>query len=235
MSNIQNPIFQDDTKARAWLEKRLWPKGVVCPHCGTIDNATALKGEAHRTGTYQCNESECREQFTVTVGTVFERSKIPLSKWLMVVFLMSASKKGMSAHQIHRMIDVSYKSTWFMCHRIREAMKSSATGLLGSGSGIVEADETYWGNKKAYGKGPRGCGHKMKVFSLVERDGDVRSFHVPRVNAKTLKPILQEQVSKSANLMTDEGAQYRKLGGDFASHEVRLPHQRRICSWQRSY
>jgi len=220
MSNIQNPIFQDDTKARAWLEKRLWPKGVVCPHCGTIDNATALKGEAHRTGTYQCNESECREQFTVTVGTVFERSKIPLSKWLMVVFLMSASKKGMSAHQIHRMIDVSYKSTWFMCHRIREAMKSSATGLLGSGSGIVEADETYWGNKKAYGKGPRGCGHKMKVFSLVERDGDVRSFHVPRVNAKTLKPILQEQVSKSANLMTDEGAQYRKLGGDFASHEV---------------
>ncbi len=220
MSNIQNPIFQDDTKAREWLEKRLWPKGVVCPHCRTIGNATQLKGEAHRIGTYQCNESECREQFTVTVGTVFERSKIPLSKWLMVVFLMSASKKGMSAHQIHRMIDVSYKSTWFMCHRIREAMKSSATGLLGSGSGIVEADETYWGNKKAYGKGPRGCGHKMKVFSLVERDGDVRSFHVPRVNAKTLKPILLEQVSKDASLMTDEGTQYRKLGSEFASHEV---------------
>src|SRR5208282_4303130 len=169
-NHLANPVFSDETKARKWLEERVWANGVKCPHCGTIDNATALNVKAHRDGVYQCNESKCREQFTVTVGTVFERSKIPLTKWLMALFLMAASKKGMSTHQIHRMIGVSYKSTWFMTHRLREAMKSDMSGLLGGNGGTVEADETFWGTKPGSKIRP-GHGHKNAVFSLVERDG----------------------------------------------------------------
>jgi transposase-like protein len=121
-ANLQNPIFIDDTKAREWLEARVWPNGPVCPHCGvTSEHVTALHGKAHRPGVYQCNE--CREQFTVTVGTVFERSKIPLSKWMAALFMLTASKKGVSSHQIHRSLDVSYKTAWFMTHRLREAMR----------------------------------------------------------------------------------------------------------------
>ena len=124
MTNIlDNPIFHDETAAREWLEARVWPSGPVCPHCGvTGDDVTKLEGEAHRAGVYQCNE--CRQQFTVTVKTVFERSKIPLTKWLAALFLMTASKKGVSAHQVHRMLGISYKSTWFMMHRLREAMRT---------------------------------------------------------------------------------------------------------------
>ena len=123
-ANLQNPIFQDDDLAREWLEARVWPNGPVCPHCGaTSEHATRLTGSKHRPGVYQCNEQECREQFTVTVKTVFERSKIPLTKWLAALFLMTASKKGVSAHQMHRMLDISYKSTWFLMHRLREAMQ----------------------------------------------------------------------------------------------------------------
>ena len=219
MNHLQNEIFQDETKAREWLESKIWAKGVVCPHCGTIGNNTELKGKAHRAGVYQCNEAKCREQFTATVGTVFERSKIPLTKWLVAVFLMAASKKGMSAHQIHRMIGVSYKSTWFMCHRIREAMKDGGLGPLGGGGEAVEADETYWGNKKPYGKGKRGTGDKMKVLSLVERDGKKRSFHIANVTAKTVAPILREQIAKKARLMTDEAKVYKEVGKEFASHD----------------
>jgi transposase-like protein len=119
-NELQNKVFHDETKARKWLEGHLWPDGPICSHCGTINNATAIDG---RPGLYQCNESACRKQFTVMTGTLFERSHIPLNKWLMCAFLMCASKKGMSAHQMHRMIGISYKSTWFMCHRIREAMR----------------------------------------------------------------------------------------------------------------
>ncbi len=128
---LKNPIFNDETKAREWLEARVWPKGPTCPHCGNADQAkvTALQGKAHRAGLYQC--AECREQFTVTVKTVFERSKIPLTKWLAALFLMTASKKGISAHQVHRMLGISYKSTWFMMHRLREAMRSGGLEPLG--------------------------------------------------------------------------------------------------------
>ncbi len=216
---LTNPIFKDETKAREWLEARVWPNGVVCPHCGAIDTSTKLEGEAHRSGVYQCNESECREQFTVTVGTLFERSKIPLTKWLMVIFLMSSSKKGMSTNQIHRMIGVSYKSTWFMTHRIREAMDTGFTGPLGSTGSPVEVDETYWGNQGKQAKGARGWAHKMKVVSLVERDGQKRSFHVANVTAKTVTPILRKQVAKKTRLMTDETKVYNKVGKEFASHE----------------
>src|SRR4051794_36603096 len=127
---LENPIFSDETKAREWLQDRVWPQGPVCPHCGSF-NVTGLTGKAHRPGLFQCNETECREQFTVTVGTVFEKSKIPLTKWLAALFLLTASKKGMSTHQIHRTIGVSYKSTWFMTHRLREAMRTGGLEPLG--------------------------------------------------------------------------------------------------------
>ncbi len=131
---LQNPIFTDTDKARQWLEARIWASGRPCPHCGVVDNSTALQGSKHRPGVYQCNA--CREQFTVTVGTVFERSKIPLCKWLAALFLMVSSKKGVSAHQVHRLLGISYKSTWFMMHRLREAMRSGDLAPMGgSGNG----------------------------------------------------------------------------------------------------
>ena len=216
MSDLNNPIFTDSDKAREFLEAQRWPHGATCPHCGAIE-ATELQGKAHRAGVYQCNA--CREQFTVTVGTVFERSKIDLSKWLLATFLLSASKKGMSAHQIHRMLGVTYKTAWFMCHRIREAMKQGG-GLLGGPTTPVEVDETYWGNNGKRPKGSRGGSHKMKIVSLVERGGDKRSFHVPNVTAKTLRPILTKHISAKAKLMTDEAAVYPGLSVDFAGHGV---------------
>lgn len=136
-ANLQNPIFTDEAKAREWLEARVWPNGPVCPHCGsTGSDVRKLEGAKHRPGVYQCNA--CREQFTVTVKTVFERSKIPLSKWLAALFLMTASKKGMSAHQVHRSLGLSYKSAWFMCHRLREAMRTGGFAPLGGSGKIVD-------------------------------------------------------------------------------------------------
>ena len=211
------PHFQNLDEARKYLEVLRWPNGPVCPHCGVIGDHYALKGKAHRPGLWKCKD--CREQFSVTVGTVFERSKVPLHKWLIAVCLLTASKKGMSSHQIHRMLDVTYKTAWFMTHRIREAMASPG-GLLGGAGQPVEVDETYWGNVGKQAKGARGGDHKMKIVSLVERDGDKRSFHVPSVTAKTLRPILNAQVSAKARLMTDEARVYTKLGADFAEHSV---------------
>jgi transposase-like protein len=154
-ANLQNPIFTDDHKAREWLEARVWPNGPVCPHCGvTSEHVTALHGKAHRPGVYQCNE--CREQFTVTVGTVFERSKIPLSKWMAALFMLTASKKGVSSHQIHRSLDVSYKTAWFMMHRLREAMRPAGTPPLGGGGKVVEADETFIGRLEGQPKAKAG-------------------------------------------------------------------------------
>lgn len=212
------PHFQNADRAREYLEALRWLNGAVCPHCGVVGDHYALKGSAHRPGLWKCKD--CRKQFSVTVGTVFERSKIPLNKWLLAVHLMCASKKAISSHQIHRMLGVTYKSAWFMTHRIREAMDGKATGLLGSGGGTVEADETYWGNNGKQRKGARGYQHKMKVVSLVERGGEKRSVVVQSVNAKTLRVVLDKNVSKNANLMTDEHSAYTKLGREFASHGV---------------
>ena len=142
---LTEKCFNDPDKAREYLQAQRWPDGPVCAHCGSL-NATALDGAKHRPGLYQCND--CREQFTVTLGTVMERSKIPLNKWLFAIHLLGASKKGMSAHQIHRMLNITYQSAWFMCHRIREAMRDDDAGPLGGGGTVVEADETYFGNKK---------------------------------------------------------------------------------------
>ena len=222
MADLENPVFQNAELARELLESIRWRTGVFCPHCAEAKAITKLEGKSHRPGLYQCRS--CREQFTVTVGTVFERSKIPLNKWLLATYLLSASKKGMSSHQLHRTLGVTYKTAWFMTHRIREAMKEGGFGLLGSGGGTVEVDETFWGNdqtiKPKGEKKGRGYHHKMKVLSLVERDGKKRSFHVPAVNAVTLGPILKAQIDASASLMTDEAAVYTKVGRSFANHGV---------------
>ena len=218
VADLQNPIFNDETEAREWLEARVWPNGRVCPHCGAEEARTRrLEGKAHRAGLYQCNQ--CREQFTATVGTVMERSKIPLPKWLMAVYLLSASKKGMSAHQLSRMLGVSYKSTWFMMHRIREAMRepSFAAGPLGGTNKVVEADETYVGGKAKNRKNK--VPPKEPVVALVEREGRVRGYHVADVDSKTLRPILVEQIEATSRLMTDESKVYTKVGKTFASHE----------------
>jgi transposase-like protein len=173
---LQNPIFTDNDKAREWLEARVWANGRPCPHCGVVDNSSPLKGKAHRVGLYQCNS--CREQFTVTVGTVFERSKIPLSKWLTALFLMVASKKGVSAHQVHRMLGISYKSTWFMMHRLREAMREGALSPMGAGCvktparfhtdlfcSLFRAPRSLGSEKIANNFAPRDCLQNFAEFS----------------------------------------------------------------------
>ena len=217
---LNQPHFQNQDAARAYLEALRWSAGVVCPHCGVIGGHYELKGKSTRPGLYKCGA--CSDQFTVTVGTVFERSKIKLHIWLQAVHLMSASKKGISAKQIERMLGVSYKTAWFMCHRIREAMTGDNSTLLGGpgSSGIVEADETYWGNNGRLIPGFRGSDHKMKIVSLVERDGNKRSFHVANVNSANLAPILKSQISPAAHLMTDESRIYIKTGREFAMHSV---------------
>lgn len=224
MCDINNPIFQTENDAREYLERVRWPEGPFCPHCGEAENIAKLEGKSHRPGLYQCRS--CRGQFTVTVGTLFERSKIPLHKWLLATYLLTSSKKGMSTHQLHRMLGITYKSAWFMTHRIREAMREPniTDDPMGGEGSTVEADETFWGglkNKKTkHGKKGRGYEHKEKIFTLVERDGRARSFHVPAVNAATLKPILKAQIKAETALMTDEASQYIKVGREFSSHGV---------------
>ena len=214
------PRFNNDDTAREHLESIRWPNGPVCPHCGGTERnskITAKTEKGARPGLYFCGD--CREQFTVTVGTLFERSKVALHKWVLATHLICSSKKGISAHQLHRTLGVTYKTAWFMAHRIREAMNIGTTGPLGGNGSPVEVDETYWGNTGKQAPGARGWAHKMKVVSLVERDGQKRSFHVANVTSKTVAPILREQVAKKARLMTDETKVYNSVGKEFASHE----------------
>jgi transposase-like protein len=226
MSNniLSNSIFHDETKAREWLESRLWKDGPICPHCGVIDQATLMKGKTTRPGLYQCNA--CREPFTVTVGTLYERSKVPLNKWLAATHLMMASKKGISALQVGRMLGLSKKTSWFLCHRIRESLRKTKLAPMGGKGKAVEADETYIGGKernKHVGHRDRkkiGGAGKEIVFALVERKGGVRTFHVPEVSAKTLRPILVAQLDRKTFLNTDDAGQYRHMGKDFDRHEV---------------
>jgi transposase-like protein len=230
--------YQSEEAARAWLEAKLWPDGPVCPHCGVIGEATKLEREESsdthgRKGLYVCRG--CRGQFTITVGTVMEDSHIPLHKWLLAFHLMCASKKGVSALQIQRglwgedpdkkdkngrpRLKGSYRTAWFMCHRIRWAMTQTPfTEML---SGVVEADETWMGGKE---KGLRGAGNrdskKTPVLALVERGGDVRSFPIQRATLENIKPILKKHIDPSTHLVTDEASVYYFMTPDFAKHST---------------
>lgn len=213
--DLTNPVFQDAQAAREYLESVRWPNGPVCPHCGEVEEIAEMKGKAHRPGLYNCRS--CRGQFSVTVGTVFERSKIPLNKWLLASYLLCGSKKGFSAHQLHRMIGVTYKTAWFMAHRLREAMREGKAAEVGGDNKVVEADETYIGGKaknRAFKEPPK----KEAVIALVERDGKVRSKHVPNVTAKTVRDVLVTQASRKSFLMTDESPVYRKVGKEYRGH-----------------
>jgi transposase-like protein len=228
MFDITNEIYTNADKAREHLEAIHWPHGPICPHCRNSDQTriTKLEGKSTRPGVHKCKE--CRKPFSVTVGTVFERSHIPLNKWVLASHLMAASKKGMSAHQLHRMLGVTYKTAWFMAHRIREAMAPSADekGPLGGPGKTVEADTTYIGgkekNKHLSKRNSRNIGGmgKQVVHTLVERGGRARSHHIANVSGKTLRPILVSQVDRKSTLMTDTHGGYHKVGKEFARHEM---------------
>lgn len=218
MVNLTNPIYQDAEAAREHLEGLHWPNGPICPHCGNShqDRITKLQGKSTRPGVFKCKD--CRKPFSVTVGTVFERSHIPLNKWLLATHLMAASKKGMSAHQLHRMLDITYKSAWFMAHRIREAMTPGVgSDPIGGGNKVVEIDETYVGGK-AKNRATKPAPKKHAVVSLVERDGKIASLHVANVTAKTLRPIIVKHVDRASYLMTDESKVYPTIGKEFDGH-----------------
>jgi transposase-like protein len=211
------PHFSDEDKAREFIEKLRWPDGPVCPKCGEVNNAYRLepkpskKGTHVRKGVWKCGG--CRGQFTVTVGTIFEDSHIPLSKWLLAYHLLCASKKGMSAHQLHRMLKVTYRSAWFMAHRIRYTMTQEP--LSSKLSGVIEIDETYVGGKfrikhpQAVKPGERArdraqaYANKAAVVSVLQRGGRVQSQHVQRVTSENLRPIVEQMVAEDAHVMTD--------------------------------
>ncbi len=216
--DLTNKIYNDEDAARAHLEAQLWPHGPVCPHCNS-KNATALAGKAHRKGLYQCKD--CRDQFSVTVDTVFERSKIPLHKWVLATHLMAASKKGMSAKQIERMLGVTYKTAWFMMHRIREAMgiEPQTAGPIGGDEKIIEADETYVGGKSKNVHRGKPVPKKHMVVALVERRGEVRVKHVADVSGKNVRDALVRNASRKSMLMTDDHVYYVSIGKEFYAHQ----------------
>lgn len=218
MSVLSNPIFHDEKAAYEYVESILWPDGPICPKCGVLDNAYILNGKRARTGLRRCKD--CKKDFTVKVGTVFESSHIKMHQWLQAVYLLSASKKGFSAHQLHRMLGCTYKTAWFMFHRLREAMREGNLPIMGGYGKTVEADETFIGKKYNKPKGARGYAHKEAVLSLVERGGRVRSRHIEAVSAEKLKPILWTQIHEGTKLMTDEAKEYRTIGRMFAGHET---------------
>jgi len=214
MRAITDPIFHDADKAREYLESLHWPNGSVCPHCGENERVTRLTSKTARAGLHMCNA--CRLQFTVTVGTIMEDSKIPLNKWLLAYRLINGGKKGFSASELSRALDITYKSAWFLAHRIRETM-DSGNGPLGGPNKVVEADETYVGGK-AKNRATRAPAPKKAVVALVDREGHARSFHVANVNAKTLRPLIVTNVDRASHLMTDESPVYVRTGREFAGH-----------------
>jgi transposase-like protein len=217
--DITAKIYNDEDAARAHLEAQLWPDGPVCPHCGSFNN-TPLHGKAHRKGLYQCNEAECREQFSVTVGTVFERSKIGLHKWVLASHLFAASKKGISSKQIERMLGVTYKTAWFMTMRLREATDDPSAEPLGGEGKTLESDETFVGGKAKNVHKGKPEPKKKPVHALVERGGRVSASHIADVTAKTLRASLEKKADRKSTLHTDDALANLSVGKDFAQHRT---------------
>ena len=227
MNALTAAHFQSNEAAREWLENLRWADGPACPYCGTVGRAYKIK----KPGWYRCAEKECRKDFTVTMGTVMERSHIALHKWLTAFYLMASSKKGISAHQLHRTLGIDYKSAWFMTHRIREAMRTGGglTPMGGEGK-IVEADETYYGPVEKPHASPKRSGpfkqprrsprNKRSIVALVERGGSVRTFHVAVADKATVGKIVTENVSRESRLHTDESHLYRGADKHFTKHEA---------------
>jgi transposase-like protein len=226
LSKLTKTAFHSEAAAFEYLEATLWPEGAVCPHCGTVGNATKLQttGEAvngkrqARIGLWKCKEKECRKQFTVKVGTVFEHGRIPLHKMLQAVYLLCCSKKGISSHQLHRVLGITYKAAWFLSHRIREAMRDGSLAPMGGAGGIVEVDETYIGRQKGLGVDKTGYHNKNMVVTLVERGGSARSFHTDGHSIGDIVPIVRENIKRESRLMTDQALHYRAVGREFAEH-----------------
>jgi transposase-like protein len=220
--DLTDPVFSDETKARAFFEGIRWPNGPVCPHCRETERVYPLDGETTRPGLFRCNG--CDGQFTVTIGTVMKSSHLPLTKWAFAFRLYAGSKKGFSAHQLHRSLGITYKSAWFMAHRVRAAMRDANPEPMGGAGKVIEADETYYGqtepharSRKKINRGTRG---KAKIVSLVERGGAARSFKVENTDAETINKILLENASRESRLMTDEAPVYLGVGRKFAKHRT---------------
>lgn len=241
MSVLSREYFHNEAKAFEHVEKILWPEGPVCPHCGCMGRVYRLEGVyskpskknpegVERHGLKKCGE--CRKQFTVRIGTIFEESHIPLHKWLQAIHLMCSSKKGISSNQLHRVLEITLKSAWFLSHRIREAMREGNLGPMGGNGKIVEADETYFGKKSGPAPtktttgrpftngGKTGPSHKRAVVGLVERGGAVRTFHVEVANKENVSFIVSQNVSKESVLMTDESRLYGEVGTSFIDHKT---------------
>jgi transposase-like protein len=235
LSKLTKTAFHTEAAAFEYLEAALWPDGAVCPHCGTLGNATRLQttGEAvngkrqARIGLWKCKEKECRKQFTVKVGTVFEHGRIPLHKMLQAVYLLCCSKKGISSHQLHRVLQITYKAAWFLSHRIREAMREGKLSPMGGAGGIVEVDETYIGRQKGLGVDKTGYHNKNMVVTLVERGGRARSFHTDGHSIADIVPIVRENIARESRFMTDRALHYRAVGKEFAEHGS-VPHEQGI-------
>jgi transposase-like protein len=229
MSILSKKFFHDEKAAFAHLESILWADGVVCPHCGSVDRAGKLNGVKRKDGTvrhglWKCYEKACRKQFTVRVGTVFECAHVPLPKMLQAVYLMTASKKGISAHQLHHTLEVQYKTAWFLAHRIREAMRDGIGASLGGPGKVVEADETFIGKLEGWTKASYGPA-KNVVLTLVERGGSARSFHVDGTRLADIVPVVRANISRESKLMTDEGPQYKAVRKEYADGSGAVSHK----------
>jgi transposase-like protein len=215
-SALSAPQFHDEQAAYAFVEARVWPEGPNCPHCGGVVRIGKMGGQSTRIGLYKCYQ--CRKPFTVKIGTIFESSHVPLHVWLQAIYLIAASKKGISSNQLHRTLGVTLKTAWFMSHRIREAMRSGDFSPMGGDGGVVEVDEPFIG-RKAGAEKKRAFHHKMKVLSLVDRNaGTARSMVVDNVSAAHLVPIVRDNIAYETHVMTDEANAYLKLSEDFADH-----------------
>jgi transposase-like protein len=215
-SILSEKHFHNEAVAYAFVEDLIWPNGPTCPHCGGVERISKMNGKSTRIGVYKCYQ--CRKPFTVKVGTIFESSHIPMRFWLQAIHLISSSKKGISANQLHRTLGITLKSAWFMAHRVREAMKSNSIEPLGGAGKIVEADETFVGMKVGF-KRSRGAVHKMKVLSLVERGGSVRSQRLAVLSRSGIEQAIRDNVHPDSRIMTDTAAYYRKPLLGFAGHE----------------